>query len=92
MMLSPDTRKALQDPQARELLQAELQALLDGVNATLEDHEKLDYLVVVKDAWTSDNGFLTPTMKIKRNIIEDRYLAKAQRWSELGRTVILETD
>ncbi|RJF98544.1 AMP-binding protein [Noviherbaspirillum saxi] len=92
MMLAPDARKALQDAQASEILQAELQTLLDSVNTALEDHEKLNYLVIVKDIWTTDNGFLTPTMKIKRNIIEDRYLSKAQNWSALGKTIILETD
>jgi hypothetical protein len=27
-----------------------------------------------------ENGFLTPTMRIKRNVIEDRYLPQADGW------------
>jgi long-subunit acyl-CoA synthetase (AMP-forming) len=38
----------LDDPSARETLLAELQALLDQVNATLEDHERLTHVVVVR--------------------------------------------
>ncbi|HQV23305.1 MAG TPA: AMP-binding acetyl-CoA synthetase, partial [Agitococcus sp.] len=59
-------------------------------NSTLEDHEVLDYVVIVKDQWTMENGFLTPTMKIKRNIIEDRYLKNGEKWVALKQKVIWE--
>lgn len=89
-MLSPDARKELQHSHTGAPLKLELQALLDDVNAALEDHEKLSYMVVVADSWSIDNGFLTPTLKIRRSAIEDRYLEKAQRWSRLGETIIVE--
>ena len=43
------------------------------VNEKLEPHEEIAKIVVVKDAWTIDNGVMTPTMKVKRNEIEKRY-------------------
>lgn len=90
-MLSLDAQAELQEnPDQREQLAGELRSLLDEVNAVLEDHERLDYLVVVKDQWTMENGFLTPTMKIKRNIIEDRYLPHADTWVTRRQTVIWE--
>jgi long-subunit acyl-CoA synthetase (AMP-forming) len=92
LRVSADARKELEDPGTREPLQAELEHLLDSVNSTLEDHEKLSFAVVVKDLWSIENGFLTPTMKIRRSVIEERYKAKAQAWAELGRTVLLESD
>jgi long-chain acyl-CoA synthetase len=30
-------------------------------------------MIVVKDEWTIDNGLLTPTMKIKRDVLEAKY-------------------
>jgi long-chain acyl-CoA synthetase len=90
LMPGPGVLQELDDPAAREPLLAELQALLDQVNAALEDHEKLTHVVVVRDPWSIDNGFLTPTMKIKRRVIEERYLSKATAWAELGRKVIVE--
>ena len=39
-------------------------------------------MVVVKDSWAVENGFLTPTLKIKRNVIEATYGAQFQSWSE----------
>jgi long-chain acyl-CoA synthetase len=52
------------------------------VNATLEAHEEVAKIVVTKDAWTIDNGLMTPTMKVRRNEIEKRYgelLAKLEQ-------------
>jgi long-chain acyl-CoA synthetase len=54
-------------------VEKQLVADMDAVNATLEDHEKIAKAIVVKDAWTIDNGIMTPTMKVKRNEIENRY-------------------
>ena len=90
LMLSAAARGELQDTCAHDALRVELHGMLDGVNATLEDHEKLAFVVVVQDTWTSDNGLLTPTMKIRRGAIEDRYLPMARAWAELGQTVIFE--
>ncbi|MNF12003.1 hypothetical protein D3C80_2133660 [compost metagenome] len=69
---------------------AELEALLAQVNAQLEDHEVLDCLVVVKDTWTIDSGLLTPTMKIRRGPIEERYADRGEAWCDSGRKVIFE--
>lgn len=91
LLLAADTHKELQTkPASRELLSADFSSLLERINGTLDDHEKMSYLVVVKDNWTMDNGFLTPTMKIKRNVIEDRYLPQAERWQQARQTVIWE--
>lgn len=90
-MLSLDATAELADGRLnRQTLTDEFTALLKTVNATLEDHEQLDYAVIVKDQWTMENGFLTPTMKIKRNIIEERYLSQADSWVALRKTVIWE--
>ena len=90
-MLSLDAQAELRDGRLdRDTLTGEFVRLLDEVNATLEDHEKLDYIVVVKDQWTMENGFLTPTMKIKRNIIEENYLGQADGWLAMRKQLIWE--
>lgn len=91
LMLSLEAQKELQNGgAARETLSREFGALLEQVNGTLEDHEQMDYLVVVKDQWTMDNGFLTPTMKIRRSMIEERYLPRAESWLKARQPVIWE--
>jgi len=46
--------------------------------------------VVVKEPWTMENGMLTPTMKIKRNVIEEIYNRKMDEWFEQKKKVIWE--
>ena len=58
----------------RELARERLADTLTIVNAVLESHERLDRLVVVRESWTPENGLLTPTLKLKRELIERRYL------------------
>jgi long-chain acyl-CoA synthetase len=64
-------------PAARELdrqhLAAALLQTLQQLNAQLAAHERLSHFVVVREAWTVDNGCMTPTMKIRRNVLEARF-------------------
>jgi long-subunit acyl-CoA synthetase (AMP-forming) len=54
-------------------IELSLLATLHEVNVTLESHAVIDCLVVMKDEWTVDNGFLTPTLKVKRHNLEEHY-------------------
>ena len=74
--------------EGRASLHSSLEKLLEEVNAVLDKHERLRRLVVVKDSWAVENGFLTPTLKIKRNIIEDTYGARFEEWSERSEAVL----
>ncbi|WP_250463158.1 AMP-binding protein [Microbulbifer litoralis] len=65
-------------------------AHLDRINRQLEDHEQLNYVVIVREPWTIESGMLTPTMKLKRNVIEERYLQFAEGWRESERKIIWE--
>ncbi len=73
---------------ARNALQSSLESLLDEVNGALDKHERLRQLVVVKDSWAVENGFLTPTLKIKRNVIEAVYGARFEEWSARSEAVL----
>ena len=57
----------------REEIRHSLKQTLDLVNPTLESHATLDALIVVSDPWTIENDALTPTLKIKRHILEQRF-------------------
>jgi long-subunit acyl-CoA synthetase (AMP-forming) len=73
---------------AREELVSSLAAHLEKTNASLDPHEHLEKLVVLSEAWTIENGLLTPTMKVKRDAIEKRYAEKVPRWYEDEPTVL----
>lgn len=92
LMLAADKyRQALADAATRAQLERELAMLLEQVNASLEHHEQVEYLVLVKEPWTIESGFLTPTLKIRRSQIEGRYLSRAAQWRELSQPVIWES-
>ena len=58
---------------------------LDNTPSTL-----ISTIIFVKDDWNPENEILTPTMKIKRNKINDKYHGKFKDWSDNKETVILE--
>jgi long-chain acyl-CoA synthetase len=74
--------------EGRASLHSSLEKLLEEVNSVLDKHERLRRLVVVKDSWAVENGFLTPTLKIKRNVIEDTYGARFEEWSARSEAVL----
>lgn len=63
--------------------------MLDIVNDKLNMHEKINKLLVISEKWSLENGFLTPTNKIKRNVIHDTYQSMFENWySEKGKVII----
>jgi long-chain acyl-CoA synthetase len=49
------------------------ESLLNEVNSKLAQFEKMKKFILIPDDFTVANGFLTPTMKLKRRAIEERY-------------------
>ncbi|MDO9320987.1 MAG: AMP-binding protein [Pseudomonas sp.] len=72
----------------RVQLEGSLLALLEQVNGQLDKHERLLGLVLVKDVWAIENGFLTPTLKIKRSVVEGVYAANFTGWMERREPVL----
>jgi long-chain acyl-CoA synthetase len=57
-------------------VQALYEQIIDGTNQNLARFEKLKRVLLVADEFTADNGALTPTLKLRRRVIEDRYREK----------------
>lgn len=89
LMLSAELSAAVaHDHTLRGEVDAELRALRDAVNAQVDPHARLDFLAIVRDQWTVENGFITPTMKIKRNEIEKTYAPLFDQWQRRGEPVV----
>lgn len=80
VVLGEDVRPKLKDAAFRKQVEAELAQLLKDVNAELISHEKLQLIVIAQQPWTIENGFLTPTMKIRRARIENEVSSKVDAW------------
>ena len=87
LMLSDEARKRAAAGE-KDAIMASLDAHLQAVNAQLPGYEKIAFGVVVKDQWLTENGFLTPTMKMKRASIEDAYRALEDGWYAQGDKMI----
>ena len=69
---APDHAALVKDPK----VVAEYKRIVDGVNQTLSHHETIKRVAVVADEWAIETGELTPSMKMKRRIIEKKYEAE----------------
>lgn len=58
---------------ANPRVRAEYQALVDRVNATLANFETIKRFRIVPDEWTIDTGELTPSLKLRRRVIAQKY-------------------
>jgi long-subunit acyl-CoA synthetase (AMP-forming) len=88
VQLAEEMRANLQDPAVREALTPKLEALLEDINKQVEGYETLQFLAVVREDWQIDNDFLTPTLKIKRNVIEQAYAGELDAWYDSREKVI----
>jgi long-chain acyl-CoA synthetase len=88
VMLNAQAAARAGDNGARSALEQSLSEHLQHINAVLDPHEQLDCLVVVTEPWTVDNGFITPTFKVKRNRIEEVYAGRFERWIGARRPVV----
>jgi long-chain acyl-CoA synthetase len=88
MMLNEDAVKKIADPGVRSELETSLADHLKAINATLDPHERLDCLVVMTEAWTVGNDLITPTLKVKRNRIEELFAKQFELWIQTGKVVI----
>ena len=80
--------KAVKSDEERKKIEEELTAYMAEVNKTLDAHECLVFLAIVKDDWLPENGFLTPTQKIKRATIEDIYNPQVEGWYAARKKVV----
>ena len=87
VVLSEDARQAASEGD-RGTLSSRLTKLLEEVNSVLPSFEQLAFIAVAKDEWSAENGFLTPTLKIKRQVLDAVYGQLAKKWYEMKQPVV----
>ncbi|GAA3948972.1 AMP-binding protein [Allohahella marinimesophila] len=82
------TEQARQIP--KEELKTAIESHIEQVNRQLLNHEKLCGVIISKDDWLPESGMVTPTLKIKRSKVEDRYTQLMEQICNSGDKVIWE--
>ena len=59
-------------------------------NDYLADYEMIRNVVIIREPWTIENHLLTPTLKIKRNLIHRKYRDYLLQWYDRKGGVIWE--
>ena len=90
VLLAEDLREVSADPASRERIGTALEALLLKINQRVAGYERLQFIAIAKDPWLIENGFLTPTMKIKRRILEETYAPHLDTWYSAQKSVVWE--
>ncbi|MEZ4883501.1 MAG: AMP-binding protein [Chitinophagales bacterium] len=75
---------------SRQELRRSLADTLIEVNKGLESYCRVSTIVVVQDAFSVENGMLTPTLKVKRSKLNQRYKDLLLAWHEHKEEVVWE--
>ncbi len=57
---------------------AEVQGAVDYANAAVSNAEAIKKFVIVPDEWTEESGQMTPSMKLKRGVVQKEYEAQIE--------------
>ncbi len=74
----------------REAVDQSLLRTLDTLNPRLHVYERVRKVVILNEPWTVENNRLTPTMKMKRNVIETLFSPKLQDWYDAPDVIVWE--
>jgi len=74
----------------RQELSKNLINMIKSINPSLEKHEKIEKVIIMKEDWTVENGLITPTLKVKRNQVEKIHMPMYKSWFDSKEKVIFE--
>jgi len=63
----------------KEEIEAAAIATVESINAQIEKHARIGAVIFSQKPWTIENEILTPTMKIRREQIENKFGEEAER-------------
>jgi long-chain acyl-CoA synthetase len=74
----------------QEEVNQSLAETLNKLNPSLKSYERVNKVIVLKEPWSVENNMMTPTLKLKRNIIELKFEELTRTWYEIKEKVIWE--
>ena len=75
---------------SKEALASSISASISQLNPSLAPYEKVKKAVILQEEWTVENEYLTPTMKLKRNIVEKKHMPNYKKWYDAADAVVFD--
>lgn len=75
----------------KERYERSTRKVIERMNKELASHEQIKGVLMIKEPWNIENGVLTPTLKIKRHVLEQKYHELGHNWPK-GQLVLWEED
>jgi long-chain acyl-CoA synthetase len=91
VLLSEEVRQRSADPKQKAEIESSLLELMESINQQLDPHEQVSFVAAVHGPWTIGNDAMTPTLKIRRGVLESRYQAFVDDWNRQSRPVVWES-
>ena len=63
----------------KEVNKEQIKPVIENINRSLSSIEKIKKFILIYDEFTIDNGMLTPTLKLKRKVINKNYLKQIEK-------------
>ncbi len=64
----------------RKRYEKRVHRVINTINNELESHAKIKGVLMINEPWSIENGILTPTLKIKRHVLEKKYADIGHDW------------
>jgi long-chain acyl-CoA synthetase len=91
VVLAQAVRARCAEPEERTGLERSLAERMETINAELAPFERLNMIVIADGPWTIGNDLVTPTLKIRRGLVEKRYQRLVDEWESRPGPVVWET-
>jgi len=74
----------------KDTTNSKVSKILEKVNSGLDNYKKMSKIIFVKEDWVPENGMTTPTLKIKRAKIDEKFSDQYVEWEKNNESVIWE--
>ena len=65
-----------------QIVEAALLQKVEAINAEVDSHARVGAVIISTEAWTNENAMLTPTMKIRREKVDEKFGDVAQQLAQ----------
>ncbi|MEL6191759.1 MAG: AMP-binding protein, partial [Bacteroidota bacterium] len=75
---------------AKDEIVSSLESTRSTVNSSIPNYQRVSKIIVIDEPWSVENGMLTPTLKVKRNVMNDRFRDAMQDWQNASDSILFD--